>query len=91
MSTDSSLCVDFFFDPADGYGFEHFRSDGEDLGQWTVIGRFAALRFDTPLEAAHEAASRVEWLTAERRPERALEAWCERLATSGPTTVGYQL
>lgn len=81
MSTDSMLCVDFFEDPAGGYGFEHFRTDAEDQGGWTAVGRFGSLRFDTPEQAASEAAARVDWLVLERRPREALDNWCSHLGS----------
>src|SRR6476620_10705345 len=45
-SDDHWLCVDFFEDPAGGFGFEPFRSDPA-TGGWTPISGYSALRFAT--------------------------------------------
>jgi hypothetical protein len=60
-SSDGMLCVDFFDDPEDRYGFEHFRCDPEDQGRWIAIGGYASLRFESAMEAAEAAAHDVAW------------------------------
>jgi hypothetical protein len=64
-SSDSSLCVDFFERPSGGFGYEQFRSDPEDMGGWTPISGYSALRFDSVEEAVEHARATVSWL-----PER---------------------
>ena len=68
-SDDCTYCVDFFEDPAGGFGFEQFRSDPED-GGWTAISGFAATRYDTLDEALAQALDRVPWLGAAVRRRR---------------------
>ena len=45
-SIDGHWCVDVFERPAGGFGFEHFRSEPEDVGRWTAVGGFAGRTFD---------------------------------------------
>ena len=55
-------CVDIFIRPDGTFGFEEFRRDPEDCGQWRNLDRFSHLSFSTQekaLEAAHE---NVPWL-----------------------------
>jgi hypothetical protein len=61
-SSDSSLCVDFFEHPSGGFGYEQFRSDPEDMGGWTPISGYSALRFDSVEEAVEHARATVSWL-----------------------------
>jgi hypothetical protein len=61
-SSDSSLCVDFFERPSGGFGFEQFRADPEDMGGWTPISGYSAMRFDTLVEAVNHARAVVSWL-----------------------------
>ncbi len=77
-SADGSLCVDIFRDPVGGFGFEHFRSDPEDGGQWTAIGGFGGSRFTTRAEAANAAAVSVFWLKQDPRARASLDAWLAR-------------
>ncbi len=77
-SADGLRCVDIFRDPAGGFGFEHFRSDPEDVGRWTAVGGFASSRFSTSAEAAAAAEAAVFWLKEDARARASLAAWCTR-------------
>jgi hypothetical protein len=72
---DSSRCVDLFEDPAGGFGFEEFRTDPEDVGEWTAIGGHSAVRYPTTQEAVERAFTAVPWLHDQPRPHAALIAW----------------
>jgi hypothetical protein len=74
-SDDSQLCVDFFQDPAGGFGFEHFRADPEDRGRWTVVGGFAGSRYPTALAAASAAREAIGWLRLHPNATAALNVW----------------
>lgn len=81
-STDGGCCVDFFEDPAGGFGFAHFRTDAEDGGGWTTIGASNLRRFDSLEAAVGAAVDDVSWLREERRPQEALAAWRDWLNSS---------
>jgi len=83
-SADQSLCVDLFEDPAGGFGFEHFRSDPEDGGRWTVIGGFAGARFESRSAAARSARDSVTWLDQDARARASLAAWLARPESDPP-------
>jgi hypothetical protein len=57
-TVDGLRCVDLFSRPDGTFGFERFRRDPEDLGDWTPLGNDSALVF-ADLDAAREAARRV--------------------------------
>jgi len=78
-SDDSQLCVDFFEDPAGGFGFEHFRADPEDRGRWTAVGGFGGRRYTTALLAAQAALGSIGWLRLHPRAGAAYEVWCSLL------------
>jgi hypothetical protein len=55
-------CADFFLRPDRTYGFEEFRRDVEDAGEWTPMQYYSASEFET-VAAAYEAAERsIRWL-----------------------------
>ncbi len=55
-------CVDLFARPDGSYGFEEFRRDAEDRGEWTPV-RYYSGRIYASREAAFAAAIRsVTWL-----------------------------
>ncbi len=55
-------CVDFFSRPDDTFGFEEFRRDPEDRGNWTPVQYFSGAAFPAA-DAAYNAAERaVPWL-----------------------------
>ncbi len=78
-SDDAALCVDFFEDPAGGFGFEHFRSDPEDGGRWTAIGGFSGARYETGLAAAVAAHEAVPWLRRQATASQSYSQWKTRL------------
>ncbi len=55
-------CVDLFSRPDGSYGFEEFRRDVEDRGEWTPVQYYSGAIYATQ-EAALAAATRsVTWL-----------------------------
>jgi len=55
-------CADFFLRPDRTFGFEEFRRDVEDAGEWTPMQFYSAAEFETAA-AAYEAAERsIPWL-----------------------------
>ena len=78
LSDDGTLCVDFFEDPVGGYGFEHLRTEPEDVGRWSVVGGFSSARYDSALDAATAAHTAVEWLGHDRAM-RSWQGWCSYL------------
>ena len=65
-SLDGLWCVDLIEHPAGGFGFEHFRAEPEDRGQWTAVGGHGATVFDSPIAALEAAVAGVGWLDADR-------------------------
>ena len=55
-------CVDVFKRPDGSFGFEEFRRDPEDAGEWTPVSYFSGLRCTSKGEALAEAARCVAWL-----------------------------
>ena len=55
-------CVDIFARPDGTFGFEEFRRDPEDMGQWTPVAYFSAREFPTEEETREAARSAVSWL-----------------------------
>jgi hypothetical protein len=82
-SSDGTLCVDFFEDPAGGYGFEHLRADPEDRGRWTAVGNYGGLRYATASEAVDAAEAAIVWLTGEAWAGQRLDAWRSQLTSEG--------
>jgi hypothetical protein len=61
-SGERDRCVDVFLRPDKTFGFEEFRRDVEDLGEWTPVQYCSELEFETAA-AAYDAAQRsVPWL-----------------------------
>ena len=55
-------CVDFFSRPDGSYGFEEFRRDIEDSGQWTPVQYYSGIDYVSSTEALDAAARCVPWL-----------------------------
>ncbi|MDR3471178.1 MAG: hypothetical protein P4M09_05770 [Devosia sp.] len=54
-------CVDIFSRPDSTFGFEEFRRDVEDQGEWTPLGYYSGKSYPSS-EAAYEAAEgSVPW------------------------------
>jgi hypothetical protein len=64
QTADASRCVDIF-SRADGtFGFEEFRRDPEDMGDWTPISYFSGLEYLTEASAVEAALHAVPWVGA---------------------------
>jgi hypothetical protein len=55
-------CVDLFSRPDSTYGFEEFRRDSEDGGEWTPVQFYADAIYPSPDGALEAAARSVIWL-----------------------------
>ena len=55
-------CVDLFFRPDKTYGFEEFRRDPEDRGEWTPVQFYSGLVYRSSKEALSAAERSVSWL-----------------------------
>jgi hypothetical protein len=55
-------CVDFFSRENGSYGFEEFRRDIEDGGQWTPVHYYSGVAYLSPAEALDAAERCVHWL-----------------------------
>jgi hypothetical protein len=64
-------CVDFFSRADRSYGFEEFRRDVEDAGQWTPVQYFSAVTYVSSHDALDAAERCVSWLihVLAQRPE----------------------
>ncbi len=56
-------CVDIFSRPDGSYGFEEFRRDAEDGGQWTPVQYYSGVTYGSSAEALDTAERCVPWLT----------------------------
>jgi hypothetical protein len=56
-------CVDLFSRPDGTFGFDEFRRDPEDGGEWTPLQFYSGVSYRSPDEALNEAKTFVPWLT----------------------------
>jgi hypothetical protein len=56
-------CVDLFSRPDGSYGFEEFRRDAEDRGEWTPIRYYSGSVYASPEFALAAAMQAVPWLS----------------------------
>ena len=56
-------CVDLFSRTDGSYGFEEFRRDVEDGGQWTPVQYYSGVAYGSSAEALETAERCVPWLT----------------------------
>jgi hypothetical protein len=63
-------CVDLFFRPDKTYGYEEFRRDSEDAGNWTPVQYFSSLVFTSSAHALISAERSVSWLPEIRKPHQ---------------------
>ena len=70
-NSEHDRCVDIFSRPTGSYGFEEFRRDIEDGGQWTPVHYYAGIVYPSAAAALETAERSVPWLTdvLERNPE----------------------
>jgi len=55
-------CVDIFARPDGTFGFEEFRCDPEDMGEWTPVAHYRDAEFDSSEAALEMARATVPWL-----------------------------
>jgi len=55
-------CIDLFSRPDGSYGFEEFRRDVEDGGEWTPVQYYSGSTFVSREAALAEAMQSVAWL-----------------------------
>jgi hypothetical protein len=55
-------CVDFFSRENGSYGFEEFRRDIEDGGQWTPVHYYSGITYLSPADTLGAAERSVPWL-----------------------------
>ena len=55
-------CVDLFHRPDGSFGFEEFRRDVEDAGDWTPVAYYSGVTYASKEAALVAAAKAVAWL-----------------------------
>ena len=65
-------CIDMFRRPDGSFGFEEFRRDVEDAGDWTPTAYYSALNYDTADLAYSAAEKSVDWFRQVLRRQPAL-------------------
>jgi hypothetical protein len=60
--SEHNRCVDFFSRENASYGFEEFRRDVEDGGQWTPVHYYSGIAYRSPADALNAAERSVHWL-----------------------------
>jgi hypothetical protein len=60
---DHDRCVDIFSRPDGSYGFEEFRRDIEDRGQWTPVQYYSGAIYRSADQALDTAERVVPWLS----------------------------
>lgn len=70
-NSEHDRCVDIFSRPDGTFGFEEFRRDVEDGGQWTPVQYYSGVSYASSAEALETAERCVAWLAdiLGRRPE----------------------
>jgi hypothetical protein len=63
-NSEHDRCVDIFSRPDGSYGFEEFRRDVEDGGQWTPVQYYSGIAYVLPIDALDAAERSVPWLVA---------------------------
>jgi hypothetical protein len=66
-------CVDLFLRPDGSYGFEEFRRDVEDGGNWTPVQYFSGSIYSSREAAVSAATQSVGWLTEVIRQSPSLQ------------------
>ena len=59
---EANRCVDLFLRPDGTYGFEEFRRDPEDAGEWTPMQYYSAQAYASKNDALAAAIKTVIWL-----------------------------
>jgi hypothetical protein len=59
---DHDRCVDLFWRPDESYGFEEFRRDAEDQGEWTPVSYYSGSIYQSQEAALVAALRSVSWL-----------------------------
>jgi hypothetical protein len=73
-------CVDIFLRPDHTFGFEEFRRDVEDAGEWTPVQYCSGLEFETA-EAVYNAAEQaVPWIVEILTRSPHLKKWPNRIS-----------
>jgi hypothetical protein len=69
---ENDRCVDFFSRENGSYGFEEFRRDIEDGGQWTPVQYYSGVTYLSAVDALDSAERSVHWLVdvLARKPEQ---------------------
>jgi hypothetical protein len=60
-SSDASRCVDLFRRANGSFGFEEFRRDPEDRGEWTPVSYYSSREYSSEVEAIEAAQRLVPW------------------------------
>jgi hypothetical protein len=70
-NSEHDRCVDIFARPDGSFGFEEFRRDVEDRGQWTPVQYYSGAAYVTSAAALDTAERCVPWLARifARQPE----------------------
>lgn len=55
-------CVDIFHRPDGSFGFEEFRRDVEDQGEWTPLSYYSASKYPSSAATYDAAEAAVPWL-----------------------------
>jgi hypothetical protein len=66
-NAEANRCVDLFLRPDGTYGFEEFRRDPEDAGEWTPVQYFSGTSYASRDDALTAAVSAVAWLAEKLR------------------------
>jgi hypothetical protein len=61
-NSEHDRCVDIFSRPDRSYGFEEFRRDAEDGGQWTPVHYYSSAAYGSSAQALDVAERCVPWL-----------------------------
>jgi hypothetical protein len=62
QTTEADRCVYVFARPDGTFGFEEFRRDPEDRGEWTAVSYYSGRAYPTQTDAVEAARGAVPWL-----------------------------
>ncbi|MGO9134447.1 MAG: hypothetical protein ACLP8A_10420 [Methylovirgula sp.] len=77
-NSEHDRCVDLFARPNGSYGFEEFRRDVEDGGEWTPIQYYSGASYPSQEAALAAARQSVIWLTEAIQRSPALQTLLPR-------------
>ncbi len=82
-------CVDLFSRPDGSYGFEEFRPDVEDRGEWTPVQYYSAAIYTSKEATLAAAMQSVAWLAEDGEKPRRYDHGARRATSSTVARINH--